>query len=245
MRQSLNLRINKELHGDWVEFAPGRGCLAIDDFLANPGDLVDYAVARRSDFIRRDRGHSGEILPLGPGEIDILHSFIRSRLNRPFGFFRGDIHFQTRLSLTTLQPDDFSWFHCLPHCDPKQDAGRATIAVVLYLFDDPGLGGTGFYRWKDEALGQEMSARQQQNPAAGLDELEERFETFSKPWSYPAGSNGVVDLLHHAPARYNRLLCYSGDIPHSAYIEDAKRLTGDPRSGRLTLHSFASVWPRS
>jgi hypothetical protein len=45
------------------------------------------------------------------------------------------------------------------------------------------------------------------------------------------------------PAKFNRLLVYNGDMPHSAYIENSKLLTGEVATGRLTLNCFASVLP--
>jgi hypothetical protein len=40
------------------------------------------------------------------------------------------------------------------------------------------------------------------------------------------------------------MIFYSGDIPHSAYIEEPELLSDDVDVGRLTLNLFASVVPR-
>lgn len=118
-------------------------------------------------------------------------------------------------------------------------------ATVLYLFQDSALGGTGFYRWRDPAFWQEMTALQLDDPNGGLDTLRERFEMFRQPWSYTTGSNEAVELLTMVPARFNRLIAYPGDLPHNAFVTDPGRLSDDPSRGRLTLNSFASVWPRA
>jgi hypothetical protein len=54
----------------------------------------------------------------------------------------------------------------------------------------------------------------------------------------------VAELLTIIPAQFNRLIFYSGDIPHSAYIEEPELLSDDVDVGRLTLNLFASVVPR-
>jgi len=238
----LNIGINPSAGVERVAIDPDHDCLVFDDFLLEPESLVDYACARREAFFMQERGYPGEILPLTESEARPLHAFVRSTLSRAFGFLRGGLQFQTQLSLTTLQPSDMSWIQCLPHSDPRREAGRANYATVLYLFEDESLGGTGFYRWKDKAFWQDMTARQLDEPEAGLDELRSRFRMFREPWSYTTVSNEAVDLLARVPARFNRLIAYSGDLPHSAWIEQPERLDPDPRHGRLSLNCFASAW---
>ena len=230
---------------DRVAIDPDHDCLVVDDFLLNPDEIVDWAQDHLDRFFMQERAYPGLILPLSEHLAAPLHGFIRSRLSRAFGFLRGDIEYQTQLSLTTLRPGDFSWIQCLPHSDPRLEAGRANFATVLYLFDNPALGGTGFYRWKDKAFWQEMTAGQVDDPEYGLDILRERFEMFRSPWAYTTESNDAVELLTMIPARFNRIICYSGDLPHNAFVTQPELLTGDPRTGRLTLNSFASVWPRT
>ena len=105
--------------------------------------------------------------------------------------------------------------------------------------------GTGFYRWKDPAYWERMTALQREDPVAGLDQLRERFELFRDPPCYVTASNGAVELIDHVPARFNRLIFYSGEIPHSAHITQPQRLTDDPRTGRLTLNWFVDAVPRA
>ena len=90
-----------------------------------------------------------------------------------------------------------------------------------------------------------MTARQVDDPSGGLDILRKRFAMFREPWAYTTHSNEAVELLTMVPAKYNRIICYSGDIPHSSFITHPDRLVTDPVAGRLTLNSFASVWPRN
>lgn len=80
-------------------------------------------------------------------------------------------------------------------------------------------------------------------PLKAMPFLLEHFEMFNQPACYITKSNEVAELIHMVPAKFNRLLVYNGDMPHSAYIENSKLLTGEVATGRLTLNCFASVLP--
>ena len=241
----MKLSINPNLQIELVRLSDRLACAVIDDFLLNPDEAVEYACARAAEFERPERAYPGLVLPVDNRPLEAMNRFIQQELSRLFGFCRGGIEFHNQFSLTTLQPKDFSWIQRLPHSDPRLGAGRVNFAALLYLFRDAELGGTGFYRWKDPEYWQRMTARQSDDPTAGLDELRERFALFREPARYVTGSNEAVELLDRAPARFNRLIFYSGDVPHSAYIEHPERLTDDPRTGRLTLNGFVNALPKS
>ena len=67
---------------------------------------------------------------------------------------------------------------------------------------------------------------------------------FRDPPCYMTESNEAAELLDRVPAKYNRLVFYSGDLPHSAYIENPELLSSDPARGRLTLNCFVSALPK-
>ena len=239
------LAINPALVIQRQAIAPGHDCLVIDDFLCDPDAAVEWAEQHAADFVMPERSYPGLLLPIDEAAAQPLHAFVRSRLSREFGFLRGDLELYTQYSIATLQPDEFSWIQALPHSDPQLAPGRANYAGLLYLFHDAALGGTGFYRWRDPDYWGRMTERQRDDPEAGLDELRARFELFRGPLAYPGDSNEVVERLALVPARWNRLICYSGDLPHSACIPEPALLSPEPRRGRLTLNCFASVWPKT
>jgi len=243
--QGPELAINPGLVIQRQPIAGGQDCLVIDDFLADPDAAVAWAAQHTQDFVAPERSYPGRLLPIDEAAARPLHEFVRSRLSREFGFLRGDLDLYTQYSIATLQPADFSWIQALPHSDPQTAPGRANYAALLYLFHDPALGGTGFYRWRDPDYWSRMSELQRDDPAAGLYELRERFELFRGPLAYPADSNEVVERLTLVPPRWNRLICYSGQLPPSACTPAPGRLNPDPRRGRLTLICFASVWPKT
>jgi hypothetical protein len=215
-----------------------------DDFLLNPEEVRSHSQANRNAFESPERGYPGEVLDLLPAHFPEITGFIRSRLSRLFAFARGDIIDSCQVSLTTLQPENFSWIQRLPHTDHRRDPGRDNYALLVYLFDNPELGGTGFYRFRDEKFWQSMAPKQVENPDGGLDFVTTRYPMFLEPPKYPGASDQAVELLTKIQPKFNRMICYSGDVPHSACVPDALLLNNDPASGRLTLNSFAAVWPK-
>ena len=240
----LEVKINPDLTIEMVRISDTVACACIDDFLLNPEKLVDYAGARADAFVTVERAYPGVVLPVPDDGLQALYQFIRNEMSRIFSFCRGGIDFYTQFSLATLQPEEFTLIQRLCHSDPRLADDRRNFAALLYLFDDPAMGGTGFYRWRDVDFWHEMSERQRDDPNAGREILEERFRMFRDPPCYMTDSNEAAELLDVAPARFNRLIFYSGDVPHSAFIRRPELLSPDPARGRLTLNCFASVLPK-
>ena len=244
MAAELELVINPTLQIEVVRIREDVTCVCIDDFLLNPQDAVEYACERASQFVKLERAYPGVVLPVPDRPMQGLYRFIRGEMSRLFSFCRGGLDFHTQFSLATTQPEDFTWIQRLCHSDPRLSRDRANFAALLYLFDNPDMGGTGFYRWKDPDFWLEMSSRQLDDPEAGLDDLKERFKMFRDPPCYMTESNEAAELLDVAPARFNRLIFYSGDVPHSAFIQHPGLLSANPGEGRLTLNCFASALPK-
>jgi len=241
----MNLEINPDLEIQASRITKDHTCVVIDDFLLNPHEAIDYAISHAEEFIMLERAYPGLVLPMDNGLTSNMNRFIQREMSRMFPFCRGGIDFHTQFSLATLQPEEFTWVQRLCHSDPRLEPGRVNFAALLYLFDNPDMGGTGFYRWKDPEFWQEMTALQRQDPDAGLDVLREKFQMFRDPPCYMTESNEVADLLDMVPAKFNRFVFYSGDIPHSAYISAPGLLSNKPAEGRLTLNCFVSALPKT
>ena len=219
-------------------------CVIIDDFLKNPESVIDYAVANAADFEIPPMSYPGKVLDLSPIVTDGLRLSIKKHMARRFSFMRGGISTSNMLSMTTLRPEQLSNLQRVCHTDPRTRLDRANFAGLLYLFKDESLGGTGFYRWRDRKLMEEATALELRDPDKALAFLKEHCSTYNLPPCYITGSNELAELIDVVPARFNRWIFYSGDIPHSAYITAAEKLTDDFTTGRLTLNCFASVIPK-
>ena len=240
----MNLNINNRLDFSVVDLSEDWRYVVIDDFLANPEQLVEHGSRLRDEFLYPERSYPGGVLPLDGQVLTLVNQFIRREMSKLFFFARTGLRCQSQLCLATLQPANFTWIQRLCHTDPHVHPGRTNYAALLYLFDDADLGGTAFFRWKDEEYWRDMTARQQPDPVAGLAELEQKFPLFREPPCYMTGSNEVAELLDEVPAKFNRLVFYPGDLPHGACIRFPERLSDDPQAGRLTLNTFVAANPR-
>jgi hypothetical protein len=113
------------------------------------------------------------------------------------------------------------------------EPGKVLFAAsVLYLFRDPSLGGTSFYRSRLPPADTEQMVADM----AVMDAVQ-----FSARWGvdrgYMRGSNRNFELITTVPAAWNRMICYDGSLFHSADV-DPSRLPADPLKGRLTLNGF-------
>jgi hypothetical protein len=243
--QGMVLKLNPKLEIQVSRITDEQLCVVVDDFALNAQELVDYAILHEQQFIMHKRAYPGFVLPVANSLLSEMNRFIQKEMSRIFPFFRSGINFHTQYSLATVQPRDFTWVQRLCHCDPKLGPGRANFAALLYLFDNPDMGGTGFYRWKEPEFWQQMTAGQRDNPDAGLDVLQEKFSLFRQPPCYMAGSNEAAELLDVVPAKFNRLVFYSGEVPHNAHITQPQLLSPEPAKGRLTLNCFVDALPRA
>ena len=220
-------------------------CVVVDDFLQNPEQIVAFACSHAADFSIPDRSYPGMVLELDADPLTDVYRFIRSTMSKHFSFFRGGLKLSTLLSMATLQPDELSNLQRLCHTDPRDRMDRENFAALLYLFRNEELGGTGFYRWKERELIERATAIEQEDPDAALAFLKKHFPTYGRPACYMTKSNEIAELIGMIPARFNRLIFYPGDLPHSASIASPQLLSKDLAIGRLTLNCFASVRPNS
>jgi hypothetical protein len=216
-------------------------CVIVDDFLRDPEAIVEYACANAKKFELQQIGYPGVLCDVDRTAMSEVQRFIRSHMSRRFSFLKGDIRTTTYLSMATKQPDELAPLQRLCHTDPRERMDRRNYAGLVYLFKDEALGGTGFYHWKEQKRIEEATALELAKPGSSLPFLREHFEMYREAPQYMCGSNEVAELLHDMPARFNRFVFYSGDIPHSAHIPQPEFLSADFAKGRLTLNCFTSV----
>ena len=238
------IRMNSAAEIQIRKLSSGQSIAVVDNFLADPGELRDFASRHADEFSMPPRSYPGILLDVAAEPMADIYRFVRSTMGRHFAFFRGDVRLSTVLSMTTLQPAELSNLQRLCHSDPGAGPRRRNFAFVLYLFDDERLGGTGFYRWKEQEAIVKATALEMEDPDKALAFLREQFPTYNEPPCYITESNEIAERLDAVPAKFNRLLFYSGDEPHSAQISSPELLSSDFDKGRLTLNCFASVRPK-
>lgn len=217
-----------------LPIAGRHACHVIDDALVDPDALVDWAAARRGDFA--DAGVNafpGVELRMPEAFSAQLDAYFAAHVRGLLGL-RRTARMYSRLSITTTPPQALTPTQSLCHIDRLDaDPRHGIAACVLYLFGDERLGGTAFYRptRRAEALAPLLADAQALDRAA--------FQArHGLPGGYMTASNPWFEKLAVAPARYNRLIVYPGNVFHSAEILHPALLSPDPRHGRLCLNGF-------
>lgn len=240
----LSIRVNPDAIIRREAISADHHCVIVDNFLRNPHELIEFAAHLEGEFSIANSFYPGLFTDVNDDAMTDVNRFIRLQMTKHFPFLSGNLKMSAFLAMVTFRPDELSAVQRLCHTDPAPDAGRTPYAAVLYLFENEALGGTSFfhYRKKYELL-QEVEAIAAEEPDKALEFLLENFPTFRKQPSYMTESNEVADLLCTIPARFNRMIFYSGQVPHGAAITAPELLSKDIRKGRLTLNIFADALP--
>lgn len=209
-------------------------CYVIDDALRDPERWVELAAAHADAFQEAPHNaYPGPELRMPETISAQLDEFFGRHVRRLFEA-RRTLRMYSRLSLATRRPEQLDPRQWLCHVDRMQgEPGQCIVASVLYLFRDASLGGTGFYR--------------PLRPLAEIGQLVQDSATlpradFAARYGLQAGymtaSNAYFEKLLAVPARWNRLIFYSGLTFHGSDITAPDKLSRDPRAGRLTLNGF-------
>jgi hypothetical protein len=248
MLQSLkvpDIRINTGASIRRESISEEHQCVVVDDFLQNPRELIEFAAHNADEFSTAKSYYPGLFIAVDDDAMTDIHRFIRLQMTKHFPFLRGNLKFSTFLSMVSFRPDELSEIQRICHTDPAPDPSRKPYAAVLYLFENEELGGTSFFSYtKKFELLKEVEAIGRDDPDRAEKFLLENFPTFRKRGKYMTESNEMAELLCTIPARFNRMIFYSGQIPHSPSITAPELLSKDIRKGRLTLNVFADVLPK-
>jgi hypothetical protein len=221
-----------------VPIAPGEICIVVDEALANPQGLVDWAATRQ---FRPPEGfpYPGVLADAPPAVSAMVGDYFAERARSRLGG-RRTLSTTVRLSLVTLAPRELRPVQWQCHRDRLGATPRdlRLAAMVTYLFRDRELGGTSFYRSR-------LSDEETERMIADADGLSaaEFSRRYGLEAGYLNGSNRYFERLALVPAAWNRMLFYNGDLFHCGDITAPARLSADPRSGRLTLNGFFTCRP--
>ncbi len=239
----LDLSLNPDAAIDVRTIGNDDTCVIVDNFLKYPESVIEYAEKHSDQFAVPPKTYPGLVAEVDADAVSEVYRYVKSTMSRYFPFLRGGLNLSPMLSMVTLKADELSNLQRLCHSDPRTHKGQANYAGLVYLFEDESLGGTGFYRWRDRPTMEKATALESQNPAAALKFLQGQYPSFREAPCYITESNEIAELIDVIPAKFNRWVFYSGDLPHSAYISAPEKLSSDFRKGRLTFCSFASVVP--
>ncbi len=213
-------------------------CVVVDDALANPQGMRTWAAAQT---YRPPAGYPypGRVCDV-TGELNARLADFFTQHVRTLLEVRRVQALTLRLSVIDTPPAQLAPVQWLCHRDRLADPDNRLlyVASVLYLFEDPTLGGTSFYAPRQSMAATDRIVADSQGLAA------QDFSTrYALQPAYMAGSNAYFERTAQVPAAWNRLIFYDGSQFHSADA-DATRLLADPLQGRLTLNSFITCSTR-
>lgn len=217
-----------------ITITPQQTCWVVDDALLEPDRLVALAEAERSNF--DDAPHNafpGPELRLPDAFVQPFEQWFSLHLRDRFGLRRVQ-RSTARLSLTTRPPASLQPRQSICHVDAlDMQPGQRILATVLYLFRDPALGGTSFYMPR-RPVGA-IAALLRDSASMTAQEFQSRHGIAP---GYMVDSNDWFQRVATVPARFNRLIAYSGTMFHSGDIRRPDLLSQDPRAGRLSMNGF-------
>ena len=217
-----------------IPILDGHQCLVVDDALIEPQRWVERACAMREHFVMEDHNaYPGVELRMPDGVSERLGEFFVQHIRAHLGARRVQrVH--SRLSIVTLPPETLRPRQWICHRDRMGLGPEACIgASVLYLFEDPALGGTSFFRPRRSAAETDWLIHQSGELAPA-----EFSAQFGIAPGYLTQSNAWFEKVLTIPPRYNRMIFYDGMLFHCSDIPAPQRLSADPAQGRLTLNGF-------
>ncbi len=211
--------------------------ICIDNFLADPLRLVDFAKA--STFApyaaaAQRKGYPG-VRAAAPAELGLaLREKIDSIVRREYEISpeRSIKPLQDALCMLAVPEVELGPLQRIPHFDASSPYFFATLLFLC----DARHGGTGFYRHNLTGYEAITPERADHYLDISYDELNSKLVERR----YFSDSNEVFTKIGFVPAEFNRLLIYRGNILHSANILSDTSITTDPAVGRLTANIFFS-----
>lgn len=209
--------------------------VVIDNFLEDPQALVEAACGSTFEAAPgadQKKGYPG-LRALAPAEYSYnVTELLDPLIKINFGVSEElDIRKSAcTFSLTTVPPSELGPLQRTPHFDASTPHH---MAALLYLCGEAH-GGTGFYRHKSTGLQQITPETRERYGDIYYEEIQRRPP---RP-RYFDDSDEQFTLLGMIPARFNRMVVYSGGLLHSACINPGESICSDPRKGRLTVNTF-------
>ncbi len=215
--------------------APHQSACVVDDACLHPEYFREVAANHATLFRHSDRNaYPGGEVPLPASIRSGLEQFFNLRIRQHFAV-RRLLTMDCRLAMVTLQPAELAPRQWICHRDRFHGASDSmVVASVLYLFDDPLLGGTNFFTAKHS----EEQTMQLINDSGRLSAVEFSSQ-YGVAGGYQTGSNSWFEKTATIAPKFNRMIFYEGSsVFHCSDIPAPERLSQDPRTGRLTLNGF-------
>lgn len=219
---------------DEVRLADGSAVWVIDNALEEAAAWRAQAAAHWGGAQESaSNAYPGPELALGTAADEALDLYFLTHLRHRLGV-RRTLSVHARLAMVTWSPERLAPRQWICHRDrfsvpPEQRA----VASVLYLFDDPALGGTAFFTPRQPGYPTDLLVHE-----SGVLAPAEFAAKYGIAPGYMTSSNAWFERIGAVAPRFNRMIVYDGSLFHCSDIGDPARLNADPRRGRLTMNGF-------
>jgi hypothetical protein len=206
--------------------------LLVDNFIPQPGSLVDYAAGQR--YLANSPYYPGVRAPAPEAYRHFMLQQLQQTLIDYFELPATSLGFSVcHFSLVTTKPEQLKLLQRIPHFDTTE---KHALAAVHYLFQGD-QGGTAFYRHKKTGF----EYIDQSRTEAYYRSLESENDGPDLPKAtegYIQGDTALFEQTGQQTGLFNRLVIYRRHMLHSGLIQQNTKLSADPRIGRLTISSF-------
>ena len=224
----LNFTLNNVINVEAIRHDdPVISVYVVDDFLANPEVLIEYA---------RDKAYFGKVgvdKTAYPGIRDRLPSAYENTLKEViktvYGSSDPKVH-RCMMSLITLKPEELTSAQKMPHVDAFGDNQYASVHYLC----DASHGGTAIYRYKPRNL-----VKIERSNQGVMAEMIAKMSDHEKEHSgYLVGDTSLYKQELVIPAKWNRLVLYPSNLLHCALLTAPNDFGDDVSRGRLSVASF-------
>jgi len=209
----------------------GEPLLVVDNFLANPDDLVEQATVAP---FQPDTGQYPGVRAVAPAAFNrAIHAELSDAIRTTFGLARREFKaIDSFYSVVTTPPQHLNLLQQLPHFDRPE---RSDLASVYYLCSE-NYGGTAFYRHR--STGYEYIDAARRMPYLKKLDKELTEAPLPEPARYLDGSTPLFECIGSSHAVFNRLILYRCTSLHSGCITSPPQPATKVSEARLTIASF-------
>ncbi|MGO2370753.1 MAG: DUF6445 family protein [Pseudoalteromonas prydzensis] len=233
-----NLAVNPKINIE-KQIVPGTNVYAfiIDDFLLDTASVMNFAynIAYFNPMFSDNSFYPGIRDHMPQPYQRLLHTFFQNEILpriRNKNYSESILH-KSLLSLVSCKPENLIVDQKVPHID---SCDERDYAFVHYLSGEE-LGGTSIYKYLPQNL---VEFKEEHKPV--LNEIISNVKsTPHEHTGYITGSTSLFEQVFKIEAKFNRLVIYQGNLLHSANINSEEKCLANPKIGRLSIASFASV----
>ncbi|WP_064435778.1 DUF6445 family protein [Pseudoalteromonas neustonica] len=209
----------------------------IDDFLLDAASVINFAynIAYFNPMFSDNSYYPGKRDNMPQPYLDLLQTFFQNTMLPVLELgndYSATVH-KCLLSLITCEPSSLLLEQKIPHID---SCDGDDYAFVHYL-SPAELGGTSIYKYTPENLIQ-FSEEHRYLLEHMMPKVENSQEEHH---GYINSTTSLFEQVLTIKAKFNRLVIYQGNLLHSANITCTKSYSNNPKQGRLSIASFASI----